>query len=242
MITLLSGSFPEFEDGVFSLRQEAYFNAYGTDTPFFMLWTQKKCGETVAVISSLSGDVTLSLCKDADFDEIKTFLYAIGFSSVFYNAEYGNFLRFKSVEKGKIMRLEKTVSAEKTVSTEPDYKAVFDLVFETDEVSFGDWFTDLAHKIRRGSADIVTKTVDGKTVACAVCVAKTDKAALIGSVKTDEKYRNNGYGTELVTTLCSSLQEVGRQVYICREEDKNNGFYVRLGFADCGEWMTAKNE
>ena len=242
MITLHSGDFPEFEDSVFSLRQKAYFNAYGASTPFFMLWSQKKSGETVAVISSLSGDVTLSLSENSDFDEIESFLYAIGFSSVFYNAEYEGLLRFANAEKGKIMRLEKTVSAEKPDFSKPDYKAVFDLLFEKGEASFGDWFTDLAHKNRHGSADIVTKTVNGKTVAVAVCIAKTDKAALIGSVKTDREYRNNGYGTKLVAELCSYLQESGRQIFLCREENKNREFYLRLGFADCGEWITAKNE
>jgi predicted GNAT family acetyltransferase len=115
------------------------------------------------------------------------------------------------------------------------------LIFESEEASFGDWFTDLAHKIRRGCADITTKRVDGRTVACAACVAKTDTAALIGFVKTAADYRRRGYGAELVKSLCAFLQSGGRQVFLCREENKNEKFYSQIGFADCGEWMTAKN-
>ena len=82
----------------------------------------------------------------------------------------------------------------------------------------------------------------GSTAACAVCVAKTDKAALIGFVKTAAEYRNKGIGTEIVKRLCAFFQNGGRQVYLCREENKNELFYSRIGFENCGEWMTAKNE
>jgi predicted GNAT family acetyltransferase len=64
--------------------------------------------------------------------------------------------------------------------------------------------------------------------------------ALIGSVKTDEKYRNKGFGTLLVTRLCSYLQQNGFEVYLCREENKNTDFYSHIGFSDCGEWTSIK--
>ena len=234
--------FPAISDSVFSLRQRAYYNVYGTEQPFFMLWLQtNEAGETVSVISSLSGDVTLALTEKSDFDEIVSFLSAIGYSSIFLNNSFAGRFNFGKREAGKIMRLEKRLEERKITFSEPDYKAIFDLLFKEEEASFEDWFTDLSHKKRHSGAEIHT-CFDGKTlVSCAVCVAMTENEALLGSVKTRENYRKRGFGTKTVTELCSFLQGKGKDIFLCREENKNKEFYSRIGFADCGEWMSIKN-
>ncbi len=245
MIKLLNENtpFPSLDDGVFSLRQRAFFDAYGAGEKFFSVWVQTDENEKMtAVISSLSGDVTLALKEEADFEEINGFLKAIGFSSIFLNKKYSDFFPLEKKQTGKIMKLEKVLSETYYIFPEPDYKAVFNLLFEENEVSFSDWFTDISHRIRHGSAIADTVVENGKTVACAFCQAKSGCDALIGSVKTDKNYRNKGFGTLTVTRLCSYLQKNGFRVYLCREENKNKDFYSRIGFIDCGEWASIKNE
>ena len=245
MIKLLNENapFPLFDDGVFSLRQRAFFDAYGAGEKFFSVWIQTDEKEDVtAVITSLSGDVTLALSDESDFEEINEFLSVIGFSSVFLNRAYSDYFSFGKKQNGKIMKLERELPETDFNITEPDYKAVFNLLFEDENVSFPDWFTDTSHRIRHGAAIADTVTLDGKTVACAFCQAKAENKALIGSVKTDKAYRNRGLGTLTVTRLCSYLQQNGFEVYLCREENKNKNFYSQIGFSDCAEWTSIKNE
>ena len=245
MIKLLNENtpFPLFDDGVFSLRQRAFFNSYGTNAAFFQSWIQTDENKTVtAVITSLSGDVTLALCENADFEEINEFLAVIGFSSVFLNREYSKCFPSGKKQNGIIMKLEKKLPKTDIEFKEPDFRSVFNLLFNDENVSFSDWFTDVTLRIRRGTAYADTFILDGKTVACAFCQATDGKSALIGSVKTDEKYRNKGIGTLLVTRLSSYLQNKGLKVYLCREENKNKDFYSQIGFKNCGEWTSIKNE
>ena len=245
MIKLLDENtpFPSLNDGVFSLRQKAFFNSYGVKAPFFMTWVQTDENEDEsAVITSLSGDVTLALSGRADFDEISGFLSAVGFSSVFFNKKYASRFAFENGESGKIMKLEKELPETEVFFDEPDYKAVFGLLFENGGVSFPDWFTDLSLRARKGFAYILTHKENGKTVACALCQATDEKSELIGSVKTDREFRNKGIGTFLVTKLCAFLQKENKTVFLCRDENKNEDFYSRIGFKNCGEWMSIKNE
>lgn len=245
MIKLLNENtpFPSTDDGVFSLRQRAFFNAYGVNQKFFSVWHQTDKNENVtSVITSLSGDITLALTDKSDFEEINEFLRAVGSSSIFFNKKYSDYFSFGNKTSGKIMKLKNELPKTDFTFTEPDYKAVFNLLFENNEVSFPDWFTDVSHRIRHDTALADTYILDGRTVACAFCQAKANNKALIGSVKTDEKYRKKGIGSLIVTRLCSYLQQNGFEVYLCREENKNEKFYNRIGFADCGEWTNIKNE
>lgn len=245
MIKLLNENapFPVLDDGVFSLRQRAFFDAYGAKERFFTVWVQTGENETVtAVITSLSGDITLSLADEADFEEINEFLRVVGFSSIFFNKRYSCHFNLQKSESGKIMELKKELPKTNHVFEEPDYKAIFDLLFSENEISFSDWFTDISYRVRHSAAIVDEIKVDNKTVACALCQAMTDKKALVGSVKTDENYRNKGYATRLVTRLCATLQQRGLEVFLCRENNKNKDFYSRIGFIDCGEWVSIKNE
>lgn len=233
--------FPLLDDGVFSLRQRAFFDSYGVTTDFFFCWVQTdENGHVTAVITSLSGDVTLALKEEADFEEISEFLNVIGFSSIFFNKKYAPFLPFETGETGKIMVLEKTLTETDYTPIEPDYRGIFRLLFENGNVSFPDWFTDTSHRLRHGTALADFEKKDGKTVACAFCQAMADGRALIGSVKTDEEYRKNGIGTRLVSRLSAYLQQRGFEVFLCRKENENRDFYSRIGFCDCGEWVSVK--
>jgi len=235
--------FPSFDDGVFSLRQRAFFNSYGTDCAVFITWVQTdEDGFITAVITSFSGDITLALSDRADFDEINEFIRVIGFSSIFLNKKYSCYFSSEKKQIGRIMELKRELPKTDFIFCEPDYKAIFNLICDNESASFSDWFTDISLRIRHNTALADTYTADGKTVACAFCLAKTESDALLGSVKTDEKYRKKGIGTLLVTRLCSYLQHSGLNVYLCREENKNEDFYSRIGFENCGEWTSIKNE
>jgi ribosomal protein S18 acetylase RimI-like enzyme len=245
MIKLLTENapFPSFSDGVFSLRQRAFFDSYGVGVPFFMTWIQTdKNGETTAVITSLSGDVTLSLSGKSDFEEIREFLFAVGFSSVFFNNDYSSLLSFENCQTGKIMELKKRLPKSEISFDEPDYRGVYNLIFEKEDVPFSDWFTDMSLRVRRKTALIHVFKDGDKTVSSVICQFVDEKSALIGSVYTKEEYRNKGIATKTVTELCAFLQQMNLSVFLCRENNKNKDFYSRIGFIDCGEWASVKNE
>ena len=56
---------------------------------------------------------------------------------------------------------------------------------------------------------------------------------MLSGVKTDEKYRNRGYAGALIRALAT---EIGGNIYLMRELEKNEHFYHELGFKNVGEW------
>lgn len=232
---------PFLKKDIFGIRIEANFNAYGTGQKFLIFWEQRDLnGSVTAVISSLDGDVTLYLSETADFEEINEFLFAVGAKTVFLDTRYDKYFSFRVKENGIIMKLNSNLSCSQKTEDETDFKKLFNLIFDKDnKVDFSFWFTDLSHKIRHGAADIKVLKIDGEPVACALAVFMTEEAALLGAVAVKEKYRLKGFGTLVVSALCEKMQKESKEVFLCRENNKNEEFYCRMGFENCGEWTMA---
>ena len=57
--------------------------------------------------------------------------------------------------------------------------------------------------------------------------------AVLSAVRTKPDFQGRGYASALVSAMCC---DVKGDVYLMREKDKNESFYNRLGFENCGNW------
>ena len=70
-------------------------------------------------------------------------------------------------------------------------------------------------------------------VACAICSAWTEDAAVLSAVAVQPEARRRGLGTNIVRTLATSLP--AKTFYIFRAAGENEEFYQSLGFTrHCG--------
>lgn len=72
-----------------------------------------------------------------------------------------------------------------------------------------------------------------KIVTSAVLSSIYKSDAVLTGVKTDEKFRRQGFAGEAVKYLCSC---VSGSVYLMREDGKNENFYSEIGFKNIERW------
>ena len=75
--------------------------------------------------------------------------------------------------------------------------------------------------------------VDGNIISSGILSSIYDDDALLTAVRTDEKFRDMGYGSFLVSYICSDVKGT---VYLMRDKEINENFYKRLGFDNIGVW------
>lgn len=222
---------------VFSVRILSLLNAYGCDYGFASFYIQKDdCGNTTAIISRLDGDYTLSFIKNADLDELKDFFSMISFSSLLCSSD---FVLIRNFEQGKIMKSVKKIELTYPHSEIDEYPKLMDIFSLTDyEASdFKSWYADLNHRIRHGCAKAYTLKVNNKVVSSALFSFIYADYAVLSSVKTQKEFSRLGYGSCLVSYMNCDF---GKNVYLLREENRNENFYKRLGFENCSDWRMYK--
>ena len=193
----------------------------------------KDCNVT-AVILCFNGEINVSLNTKADKDEIRDFLGAVGFISVFSNLRL--FEKSNTGLSVKYAGSEKPPSNAKLLSSE-DVAKCFDLIKENFEIdiSFDEWFVDISYKLRHDKA-AASYIGNEKIVSLALGMYKTDFSAVITSVCTDKSNRNNGFACDCVNKLinlflCDNIKEI---YAFC--EEKLVSFYENLKFKIDGSW------
>lgn len=227
-----------FEQNVFSARVKACYNAYGTGFKFADFWCQYSGSAVSAVISKLDGFVTVSALGGFDSEELAFFLNAVGCGSVFCSFDCAEKLSLLTLQSGTVMK--KACSKVKTsAGGEIDYKSVYSLLNERfDNIGEYDlWFPDMSHRIRHGCAEVATKYEDGLLVSCAAKMFKTQDECIIGCVATKKEYVGRGYASGLVRGLTENFDGTA---YLCREENKNESLYKKLGFENSGVWAVGR--
>ncbi len=143
-----------------------------------------------------------------------------------------------SAEKGLVMRLEKaqgSVIALETPQLQQLYYTLLQDVFSAVIPPFEGWYVDISHRVRHGVCHIAVKQVDGRPVSCAMTVAETDTAALVGYVATKASYRGRGYASDCINTLLRALPQ--STVYISPNSMQAKTIYEKCGFSADAQWM-----
>ncbi|MCD7872376.1 MAG: GNAT family N-acetyltransferase, partial [Clostridiales bacterium] len=169
--------------------------------------------------------------------EIKAFALAKGFSSILCD----EYLKIDGIgfSSGAVMKSDKKAEMDSDFAVIDEYPHLLDLYnfIDYDEKGFDSWYVDISHRIRHNSALAASLNIGGEIISSAVLSSIYNNDAVITAVRTNIKFRNRGYASALVSSLCCCVKGT---VYLMREENRNEKFYKKLGFENCGIWRMYK--
>lgn len=93
-----------------------------------------------------------------------------------------------------------------------------------------------------GQCRIFVMEVDGEIVSSAGSSAETTVSAMIGAVYTPEALRGRGYASRVMSALCASLLEDGKEPCLFYDNPSAGVIYRRLGYQDIGMFKMAAVE
>lgn len=229
----------------FLCKIKSLYNAYSYDTngvDFYIQFNIKK--DITAVISKIDQTAVCYIEAYADFEELSDFLRIIEVKTVTLNQRYINKISHKDSLEGYIMRLEKLISPsdidKEFLIKVPLVKELLDfLVYNFDYRltcdQYDNMYVDLSHRLRHNSIKAIAAFYNGHIIGSAMIIAFTKETAVLGCVATDLKYRRNCIASFLI---CEILKDyIGKKdVYLFREQNKNEEFYRNLGFDNQEKW------
>ncbi len=210
--------------------------AYGLDVPFIRYYTDGDGG----MAAIMDGVCTLQYTQAELSEEWLMFLRMVPDTQMIHTDEItGNqivkrfHLTFKS---GSVMRLDKYI--EQNSSTKmPRLQDVYILLADTFRQipPFESWYVDISHRVRHGFCHITSALVSNVVVSCAMTVAETHNAAIIGSVATKVGYRGQGLATRCIKELLDYLPQ--NTVFILPNSLQAERVYQKCGFTPSTHWM-----
>ncbi|MDE5671570.1 MAG: GNAT family N-acetyltransferase [Eubacterium sp.] len=222
---------------IYSVRILSLLNAYGCKYPFVRFYRQKDVnGNITAIISYLDYDATVSFSSEANKNEITEFLSVIGFSSVLCDE---HLIVSADYEDGIVMKSNKNIEISMPYIKIDEYPPLFDLYNFIDygESNFEAWYVDINHRIRHNAAKAVTLNIKDEIISSAIFSSIYKNNAILTGVQTKPEFRKMGYGSALVSAMCCDF---GGNVYLMRENERNESFYKKLGFENIGKWRMYK--
>lgn len=227
----------------FGCKISALAHAYGTQTPFACFWLQTNGqGRVVSALARLEDTVILCASPDADFEELGSFLGVLGARTLQCGGEPAGFLQNRPAQRGVVMRLvDELTKPAPPYEHNPHLTEVYSLLDAAREPAFQpppfkQFYVDMSHRVRHGAARCVGIRQEGALASCAMTVAETADAAIIGAVATSPGQRNQGFGGMVVRALARELWAEGKTIYLFRQQGKLRRFYENLGFCVCGSW------
>lgn len=233
--------FSFFENDVFFRRIYSDFctNSMFSDSLFYVSVNENVVD---AVIGKVGQVITLSSKECTPFEELNEFFSVIGYSVILCEEKFSS--HFEGVKTyGDILKNTKMTECcckAQLLYTE-NLKDVFGLlvrIFNLN-IDFMDWFADMSHKLRHGTAKCCGIYENNKLVSVALSVFETDNSAVISSVATDERFRKKGYGEKVVKTLLD--ENKGKDVYVFTENENISKWYEKSGFTGYKKWSEIKN-
>ena len=217
---------------IFSVRILALIEAYGCSYQFAVFYAQRFEGRITAIISKLDGDYTISVDDGYDDEEIAHFLLVAGYSSILCSDDVNLFPKY---DEGIIMQNNKKIEFSLGDTRVDEYPKLMDLYnfIDYNSQDFKAWYVDISHRIRHGTAKAYTLIKDENIVSSGILSSIIDGYSILSAVRTENEYRNNGFGSVLVSYIIS---DINGTMYLMRDEGMNEGFYKRLGFENIGKW------
>lgn len=194
--------------------------AYGLTDGHAMFWyAQDENRKLTAACGMTDGILLVCANEQTDKTELESFAGVIGARKI----TYGKAAYLLCYNGGQ--------SEEKTTTvTGENLRDIFPVIFENDpgrDAFFSDWYTDASHKLRHGLIHGRSLYADGRCVSAALTSGETKKIAVISSVATLEAYREQGFASQVVRSLASSLPQT---VYLMTNDKKISDWYQSIGF------------
>lgn len=217
---------------IFTVRILALLDSYGCKYGFANYYRQVIDGRICAVMSRLDNDYTLSLAEGADIQELVRFFCISGYSSILAPEEFEFGAKYTC---GDVMLCDKKLEYDLQGGIVDEYPKLMDLYNFVDysDTDFKAWYVDISHRVRHNTAKAYTLNYGGNIVSSGILSAIIDGYSVLTAVQTDDEYRGKGFGSALVKFICN---DVGSRVYIMREENLNENFYLKCGFENCSRW------
>ncbi|MDC3416796.1 GNAT family N-acetyltransferase [Aquibacillus salsiterrae] len=90
--------------------------------------------------------------------------------------------------------------------------------------------------LKKGVSRGVYIEEDGQMVSTASTAAENSKSAMIVAVATRDGFKQKGYATKCLTTLCRDVLQEGKELCLFYDNPAAGAIYKRLGFQDIGTW------
>lgn len=228
---------PYNKNSIFTVRILSLAQAYGFTYDFASFYTQRDDdGNITAVISRLDNDYTLCTFDNADKLELAQFFRTIGYTSVLSDE---NFNIDNNFVEGEIMvsdkRIERCIPYAQ-IDRYPKLTELFNFI-DYDKIDFESWYVDISHRIRHNCAKAYALSVNDEIISSGIFSSIYCDDAILSAVLTLPKFRNMGYASTLISEMASDIKG---KIYLMRESDKNEKFYLGLGFINNGKWRLHK--
>ncbi len=221
------------------VRIVCYMNAYGFERDFFKVWFSEKEGSVAAVLGSFDGSVTVYAKAEADFEEIKAFLCAVGYKSLCAETDTFEKLDIKESSRKTLFEFVGEGGISENVKNGGDLEKVYDLIslsipgsFPKNREGYLSFLSDFTFRQRRSLARLKTITENDKVLSCALTAAESEKAAMISGVACDLSQRGKGLGKKTVLTLAGELKKENKKVFVIALNDSAIAFYKKIGFSE----------
>ena len=226
------------------VRMESTMQAYGPHCSFLSTLVQTTpVGEVVAVLQRLDDTLTLWTSDEAEPDELLSFFKMSGCSRLLCEAGAGDRLNLPLLSRQRLLcfgggeiSFKEICRPIPEIIKEPSLYTACRLFYACgfeDLAPFESFYPDVSHRIRH-------RTARCRMLAdCSAVILsgyETASAAVVAGVSALPEYRRTGRGSLLLNSLTRELTQEGRQVYLCREEEKNREFYHACGFEETGWW------
>ncbi|MCH5320404.1 MAG: GNAT family N-acetyltransferase [Eubacterium sp.] len=225
------------KEDIYYIRIMSLIKAYGCKYDFACFYRQIDENDMItAIISRLDGDYTLCFNDNADMDELREFFTVMGYSTILCDK---SFEFTGSFDDGAVMSTEKRVERPCPyceIDRFPKLMELFNFV-DYDTADFEAWYVDISHRIRHGCARAYTLNINDEIVSSGIFSSIYNDSAILSAVQTSSAFRNMGYASALITEM---LSDIRGKVFLMREMNLNEQFYIRLGFENIGKWRMYK--
>lgn len=234
MITKLEKlpTFTKVNDAAIHIK--AQVKAYGFEQSFLNVYQM----DDICVFSVMDGVLTVYPLSNRDYSELIMFIQMTpSIQTIRTDCQTADKISSSFCGEKRICELLEyhsefhSQSVEDKITPKDAYK-LLKRVFSSNMPSFDNWYVDVSHKIRHFCCNLVGIREENELVATAMTVAETDDEWVIGAVATDKDYRNRGYASRLVLSLCSIGKRQGKRVFISPKNENAHNLYKKIGFSE----------
>ncbi len=220
----------------FGCKIAAIVSSYGFDRGFACFWLDTERD----VAYCLSDGVMIISGTLMNARETRAFLHAVGARSVMCAVRNAEFLGLMVSQSGDVLKKQLPAGEETPRETEEvNIREIYSLLEEAGMVEeFEPFYLDLSHRLRHGTAAVLTERREAGLVGCGVVSAISGSASILSALVVREDCRRQGIGSSLVRQAEKLFP--GKTLYVFREKERNREFYKKLGYTKADTWVDSE--
>lgn len=223
----------------------------------FHVYGEYDNGKLVSILLNNFDNVTYYSNFDRDVDIYKDILNKLTFSKLSGDSRLiKKFLPYVKVESDtlsymgvvkEVKKLRKYPNLViKTIDSKQEIGKQYDLLLSAEEYknilpkSKDEYIEKESERISNSSGRTVYLSVDDEMISSCSTVMEGEKSAIIIGVVTNPKFRNKGYGTEVLIAAFNMLLEEGKYPYLFYNNPAARSVYKKIGMTEVCEWKVVR--